>query len=183
MRVALKRVAYSGPRRERWQHPERVIAALQLRGGERVADLGAGGGYFAPWLASAVGPDGLVYAVDTDPDITAVVAQEVARHDRTNLVPVPARSHDPDLPEPVDLVVLVNAFHHIPEPATYFRTLAGYLRPGGRVAVIESVPRWFLFGHATAPDQIRSVLADAGYVPAGSHDFLPRQSFQLFTVG
>ena len=63
---ALKRCAYSSPGRDGWQQPERVVTELEIRGGERVADLGAGGGYFTFRLADAVGPEGTVYAVDVD---------------------------------------------------------------------------------------------------------------------
>ena len=63
----LKRSAYDGFGRDGWQQPDRVIEALALEPGARVADLGAGGGYFTFRLADATGPDGLVYAVDVDP--------------------------------------------------------------------------------------------------------------------
>jgi SAM-dependent methyltransferase len=182
LRVAAKGFAYSGPGRERWQLPGRVIEALELRGGERVADLGAGGGYFTFRLARAVGPTGRVYAVDTDPDTAWLVEDRASGPDKSNVVPVRARPDDPELPEPVDLILLVNAFHHLPSPDGYVRALAGYLRPTGRVAVIEALPRWFLFGHATEPERIRSVLAGAGYVLVATHEFLPRQSFQTFTL-
>jgi SAM-dependent methyltransferase len=179
-RLRLKGFAYSGPGRDRWQHPDRVVAALALRPGQRVADLGAGGGYFTLRLARAVGPEGRVYAVDTDPDMRELVADRAARDGRGNVVPVAARPEDPALPEPVDLVLLVNAFHHLPEPAGYAATLAGHLRPGGRVAVVEAEPRRLLFGHATAPERIRTTMAAAGYVLQEEHRFLPRQSFQTF---
>lgn len=182
-RLRLKAFAYSGPGRDRWQHPDRVIEALSLRPGQRVADLGAGGGYFTFRISQAVGDEGRVYAVDTDPDMRALIAHRVARERRANVVPVAAEPAGPDLPEPVDLVLIVNAFHHLPEPAAYLPRLAPLLRPGGRVAVIESRPKWFLFGHATEPAAIRSAMAAAGYALVDDHDFLPRQAFLIFQRG
>jgi arsenite methyltransferase len=179
-RLRLKSFAYSGPGRDRWQHPDRVIEALSLQPGQRVADLGAGGGYFTFRLARAVGPEGRVYAVDTDPDMREVIADRVDRERVENVVTVAAEPGSPELPEPVDLVLLVNAFYHLPEPAAYLPRLAGQLRPAGRIAVIESRPKWSLFGHATDPAAIRSAMATAGYQLAAEHDFLPRQSFQAF---
>jgi tRNA A58 N-methylase Trm61 len=178
--LALKRFAYSGLGRERWQQPGRVVAALGLRPGQRVADLGAGSGYFTFRLAAEVGAEGRVYAVDTDPDTAVMIEDQVARGEPANVAPVRARPDDPDLPEPVDLILVVNAFHHLPEPVPYLRTLASYLRPGGRLAVIEPLPRWFLFGHATEPERIRATLVEAGFSPAATHEFLRRQSFQTF---
>lgn len=179
-RVGLKGFAYSGFGRERWQHPDRVIAALAPQEGEHVADLGAGAGYFTFRLARAVGPTGLVYAVDTDSDLLSLIAERAAREDRSNVLALGASPDDPALPQAVDLVLLVNAFHHLPEPARYLSTLAAYVRPGGRIAVIEALPRWFLFEHATEARTIRSTLAQAGYTLIEEHNFLPRQSFLVF---
>jgi ubiquinone/menaquinone biosynthesis C-methylase UbiE len=180
VRIRLKSFAVSGPGRDRWQQPDRVVAALALDEGNRVADLGAGGGYFTFPLARAVGPQGAVYAVDTDADMSLLVNQQAAADNAGNVVTVAAQAGDPALPETVDLVLTVNAFHHLPEPGTYFATLAKYLEPDGRVAVIEARPKWFLFGHATEPATIATAMADAGYTLAERHDFLPRQSFQIF---
>lgn len=180
LRIRLKSFAVSGPRRDRWQQPDRVIAALGLSEGNRAADLGAGGGYFTFRLARAVGPQGVVYAVDTDADMSLLITQRASADKVGNVITVAATADDPALPQSVDLVLTVNAFHHLPEPATYFATVAKYLNPGGRIAVIEARPRWFLFGHATQRSTIASTMADAGYTAVERHDFLPRQSFQVF---
>lgn len=179
-RHRLKGFAYSGFGRERWQLPGRVIAALPLDAGDRVADLGAGAGYFTFKLADAVGPTGRVYAVDTDPGMSALIAEIAARDGQGNVVTVAATPEDPLLPEAVDAVLLVNAFHHLPDTDRYLRTLLEYVRPGGKVAVIEALPKWFLFGHATTPDAISAAMTDAGFTRAAHHDFLARQSFQVF---
>jgi len=179
-RLRFKSFAYSGPKRDRWQQPDDVIAALAVDEGSRVADLGAGGGYFTFPLARAVGPQGVVYAVDTDADMSLLVSQRAAANKVGNVITVAARPDDPVLPQTVDLVLTVNAFHHLPEPGTYFATVAKYLNSDGRIAVIEARPKWFLFGHATEPPTIASTMADAGYTVAERHDFLPRQSFQIF---
>jgi arsenite methyltransferase len=180
LRGGLKGFSYSGFRRDRWQDPDRVIAALALREGQRVADLGAGAGYFTFPLARAVGPQGLVYAVDTDSDMSSLIAEKATSQGWSNVVTVAASPHDPALPQAVDLVLLVNAFHHLPEPAAYLTTLATYLRPGGRVAVVEARPKRLLFGHGTDPDTITSTMAKAGYTLVDQHDFLVRQSFLVF---
>jgi arsenite methyltransferase len=147
-----------------------------------VADLGAGAGYFTLRLARAVGPSGVVYAVDTDPDMPSAIAEKAVKEGLDNVVAVEARPEDPCLPEAVDLVFLANAYHHIPDPGRYFTQVAGSLRPGGRIAVIEALPRGLhrVFGHATRAEEVRSTLAAVGYTRVGNHEFLPRQSFQLF---
>lgn len=180
LRGAVKSAVYSGPARDRWQHPDRVIAALGVRPGQRVADLGAGGGYFTYRLADVVGPQGVVYAVDTDPDLRARIQARSARQGYANITPLDPGTDGLGLPERVDLLLTVDAFHHLPDETRYFAALAGELAPGGQLAIIEPTPRWFLFGHATEPARIRSVMTDAGYVAAEAHDFLPRQSFTIW---
>ena len=180
VRLRLKDFAYRGFARDRWQQPDRVVMALAVREGDRVADLGAGGGYFTFRLARAVGPDGRVYAVDTDADMSELINETAASGRVSNVVTVAAAADDPLLPENVDLVLIVNAFHHLPQAVEYFTTVAKYLRPGGRVAVIEALPRRFRFGHATQPQEIAAAMTSASYTVAERHDFLDRQSFQVF---
>ena len=172
-----KRFAYSGLARERWQHPRRVMALLGITDGNRVLDLGAGAGYFSVKLARAVGETGRVYAVEPDDDMRWMIEREATRRGLGNVVTMTADDDAPELPEPVDVVLVVNAFHHLPDPGVVMAGLVGQLRPGGRLAVIEPQPRWYLFGHATEPEVIRSTLVDTGFSIADEHDLLPRQSF------
>lgn len=181
VRGAVKSLAYSGLRRGRWQHPARVLAALELARGQRVVDLGAGGGYFTHRLAQAVGPTGRVYAVDPDDDLRARIDRHAARRGQSNIVTIPPHDGGIDLPRDVHRILAVNSFHHLPaERVGYFARLADTLRPDGRLAIIEPRPRWFLFGHATEPEDVRSVLTAAGYDMVRQHGFLPRQSFLVF---
>jgi ubiquinone/menaquinone biosynthesis C-methylase UbiE len=181
-RTALKRFAYSGPGRDRWQQPDRVVAELGLRPGDRVADLGAGGGYFTPHLARAVAPSGVVYAVDTDRDMLAGLADLASQPGLGNVVAVEAAPQDPGLPGTVDLVFLANAYHHLPDRPAYLATIARYLEPSGRVAVVEARVAGLrrLVGHGTSPETIRSELDAAGYTMVAEPDFLARQSFLVF---
>jgi ubiquinone/menaquinone biosynthesis C-methylase UbiE len=171
-----KRVAYEGFGRDRWQRPEEVVAALGIAPGERVADLGAGGGYFTFRLADAVGPGGRVYAVDVDPGMVDYLRKRAAREDRPEVVAVRADPDDTRLPEPVDLVFTCNTYHHLEDREAYFRRLRERIRPGGRLAVID-----FAEGrHATPREVIQKELVAAGYRLQAAPDFLERQSFLVF---
>lgn len=183
VRGALKRFAYSGLRRDRWQHPDEVVARLGLEPGWRVMDLGAGGAYFTFRLARAVGPEGHVYAVDPDDDQRAWIDDRATEKGYPQVTTIAPRDGRIDVLGPIDAVLTVNAFHHFPEErAAYLAGLARVLRPGARVAVIEPLPRWHLFGHHTETDEIRSVMEEAGYALVEEHDFLPRQSFAIFEL-
>jgi predicted methyltransferase len=182
----LKRCAYEGFGRDRWQRPEEVVRLLEVAPGQRVADLGAGGGYFTFRLADAVGPTGAVYAVDVDEGMVGYLRTRAADEGRANVEVVLASPDDARLPsDGVDLVFTCNTYHHLSDRTAYFARLRSRLRPGGRVAVVEYsgeggwLARWF--GHATEPTLIRRELEAAGYRLARQYA-LPRQSFQVFVV-
>ena len=174
--------AFDDPERAAWQKPDEVIKALALRPGAKVADIGAGTGYFAVRLARAV-PDGTVYAVDLEPRMVAYLAERARSLGLSNLRTVQGAAGTPNLPEPVDLVLLVNVYHHLDARPAYFARLATALRPGGRVAVIDQTPQAPRGPPAhmrLAPAAIVAEMAQAGFGLAMSHAFLPHQSFQVF---
>jgi len=176
---ALKRCAYEGFLRDRWQQPERVVADLALAPGARVADLGAGGGYFTFRLAQAVGPAGLVYAVDIDPDMVDFLAEQAAEQELANVRPVLAAVDDARLPERVDLVFTSNTYHHLENRTAYFGALRDRaLASGGRVAIVEYRPE--VTSHATARETIEQEMTAAGFRLVKSFDYLERQHFLVF---
>lgn len=182
-----KRAAYAGWGRDRWQQPERVVETLGIVSGQRIADLGAGGGYFTFRLAEAVGDSGLVYAVDVDADMTGYLEARVAEEGVPNVEVVLAEYDDPLLPDAgVDLIFTCNTYHHLEDRPAYFARVRRALRPGGRVAIVEYEPRGWLqrvFPHSTPTELIRDEMARAGYRLEGEHDFLDRQSFLIFARG
>lgn len=161
-----------------------MVAALGLDSGLRVADLGAGGGYFTFRLADAVGPTGRVYAVDVDEDLQAYVGAEARARGASNVETVRGDATDPRLPAPVDLLFSSDAYHHLANRAAYFAAARRYLRPGGRAAIIDHVPHGLFagwLGHGTAADVIRREMEEAGFRLADDLDLLrPTQNFLIF---
>jgi ubiquinone/menaquinone biosynthesis C-methylase UbiE len=182
----LKRLGYEGFGRDRWQHPERVVDSLGIEAGDRVADLGSGGGYFTFRLADAVGPAGTVYAVDVDPGLIQHVQEQASKEAYSNVETVLAQYDDPLLPEGgVDLIFTCNTYHHLQDRVAYFERTQRYLRPGGRVAIVEHRPGGWLqwiFSHSTPSEVIRTEMEAAGYQLQEEHSFLPRQNFLVFTL-
>ena len=183
---SLFRSFLNSPWRARWQQPEAVIRSLALQPGAQVADLGAGGGYFTFRLADAVGPAGKVYAVDVDKGNLDYIARRAQEQGYTNVETILAKYDDPLLPTGgIDLIFTCDTYHHLEARTDYFASAARYLRPGGRVAIIDlNGSTWFakLFGHWTPKDTIRSELEAAGYQLNGDFDFLSRQNFQVFAL-
>ncbi len=179
----LKRCAYEGWGRDNWQQPDQVVQSLQLRPGDRVADLGSGGGYFTFRLAKAVGPTGRVYAVDVDAGLNDYIAGRARDDGIDNVGVILAKYDDPLLPESgVDMIFTSNTYHHIEHRSAYFRNARKYLRSGGRVAIIEYAGKgWFdsWFGHWTPSATIRAEMEAAG--DHLQQEFtLPQQFFLVF---
>ncbi|HEX6156422.1 MAG TPA: class I SAM-dependent methyltransferase [Burkholderiales bacterium] len=174
---------FDDPERDAWQKPHEVIRALRLAPDAAVADLGAGTGYFAARLAHML-PKGTVYAVDIEPAMVKYLGERAKKEKLANLKPVAGTAADPRLPAKVDLVLLVDVYHHIEQRERYFRSLAASLRPGGRVAVVDfrlDSPSGPPKSARVAPERVKDELAQAGYALAEEHGFLPRQYFLVFS--
>lgn len=176
--------AFDDPARDAWQKPDDVIRALALMPDALVGDIGSGTGYFAVRLARAV-PQGHVYGADIEPDMVKYLAERGRREGLANLTSVEATPHDPRLPKAVDLVLVVDTYHHIAERPAYFGRLRQSLRPGGRVAIIDFLP--------DAPDGpprqaripaafVKDEMGGAGYGLVTEHTFLPHQYFLIFAL-
>jgi arsenite methyltransferase len=172
------------PSRDAWQKPKQVVEKLGIKPGARVADLGAGGGYFTWYLAAAVGPQGKVYAVEIDDTALGIIEKEMKSRGVTNVVPVRAEPGDAKLPEPVDLVFSCDTYHHMEDRVAYFRSLARYLKPDGKVAILDFYAQGFfsgLLGHGTTKEEVRREMESAGYRSAADYDLIDRQHFQIFS--
>lgn len=171
------------PERVAWQKPDEVVAALGLAEGAVACDLGAGPGYFAIRMARAVGPSGRVHAVDVEPRMIEILGRRVREAGLSNVHPILARTADALPPEPCDLVLVVNAFHHFPDGAGTLRRLAATLKPGGRIANVDFHEGELPVGpppeHKVSRAAFLAAAAEAGLEVADEKKFLPYQYFVL----
>ena len=175
---------FDDPARDQWQKPHEVIQALNLAPNAVVADVGSGTGYFSIRLAHFV-PKGRVFGVDTEPDMVKYLAERAKRDGLSNVTAVPGMPDDPRLPAKVDLVMMVDVYHHVAGREQYFRRLQNSLKAGGRVAIIDfkkDSPMGPPVSERIALDAVKAELHAAGYVLAKQHDFLPNQYFLIFQV-
>jgi ubiquinone/menaquinone biosynthesis C-methylase UbiE len=127
-----------GPQRVASMKIPEVVAALKLQPGQTVADIGAGTGLLEVPLAKAVGPSGKVYAVDIDAGFFPEIKKRAADGHVTNVETVLGTFTDPALPvKNIDLALFHDVIHHVENRGTYLKTLAGYLAPKGRMAVVD----------------------------------------------
>jgi SAM-dependent methyltransferase len=173
---------FDDPERDAWQKPHEVIRALAPKPDAIVADIGAGTGYFSVRFAHML-PKGRVYGVDTEPDMVRYLAERANKAGLKNVTALAGAPDDPRLPEPADLIVLVNVYHHVENRERYFRRLQKALKPGGRLAVIDfrmdspvGPPR----SARIEPERVKAELKRAGYELAQEHAFLPHQYFLVF---
>jgi len=117
-----------------------VIAALKIKAGQTIADIGAGSGVFSLPMGRAVRPGGTVYAVDIDQALLDHVEMEATEQGMVNVKPVLGGPSDPLLAVDVDLAFLNETLLHIADRAGYLSTLALYLKPGARIAIIDFRP-------------------------------------------
>ena len=126
-----------GPDRDAWQRPDQVMDKLLIAERSVVADLGAGGGWFTVRLAGRVGPNGLVYAQDVQPQMIEAITRRTARAQLKNVKTVLGTESDPRLPGPVDAALIVDAYHEMEQPVVMLRNVARALKPEGRIGIVE----------------------------------------------
>lgn len=170
---------FDDPARDAWQKPADVVAAMAIAPGMAVADVGAGTGYFEPYLSRAVGPDGRVYAVDIEPDMVRWIGDRAAREGLANVTAAQAAPDDPKLaPASVDRVLVVDVWHHLDDRPAYAAKLAAALRPGGAVYVVDFTkdsPHGPPKHARLSPEEVSAELGQAGLTTAKIDAGLPYQ--------
>lgn len=151
-----------------------VVAALNLKPGTVVADIGAGSGAFTLPLAQAVSASGKVYAVDIDQGLVDHVAQRAKEGKATHVHPILGSFTDPKLPQrDIDVAFIFDVLHHIENRKEYLKNLATYLKPSGRIAIVDFHPE--LGPHKDDPalqvtrDQAKAWLAALGFKKTTEH--------------
>jgi arsenite methyltransferase len=163
------------------------LRVLELRLGQKVADIGAGGGYFALQFAKTIGNGGTVFAVDTNNKRLEIIKNKAKENDLFNVITILAEKDKPTFPiDSLDLIFMRNVCHHLTNRVEYFKHLKNALKIDGKVAIIEYVGRkrfsfHRLFGHYISKETIIEEMEKAGYKLEKDWDFLPEQSFIMFS--
>lgn len=176
--------------REDVQKSPGILKALAFRPGERVADIGAGTGYFTFPVAQAVGPAGRVFALDIAPEMLEYLDFRVKARRVDNIVLRKVTSDDPQLaPASVDTILMIDTIHYVKDRTAYAKRLAPALAPGGRLVIIDYIPKpmserpWGPPPEQQFPrEQLDKEMAAAGFNVAAAYDFLPEQFFVIYRV-
>jgi len=126
------------PEREAEENSALLMASLKVKPGDAVADIGAGTGYYTRRLAKLVGPQGIVYGEDIQPEMLVLLTKNLAQSGLTNFRPVLGTITDPKLPRAaVDMILLVDVYHEFDHPYEMTAAMVDALKPGGRLIFVE----------------------------------------------
>ncbi len=184
---ALRRLLYSGgTRADRLRDPDAVVAALDVRPGMIVGDLGPGVGHFTVRLAQAVGPSGVVYALDASAATLDDLRRVAEDRGLTTLHAVRVARDRLEIPEAVDLLFVSATYHHLRDRVRYFGEARSFLKAGARVAILEArrgglLAPW-MGHHASRPAEVTDEMERAGYRLIGSHDVVQGYWFAIFEL-
>ncbi len=173
------------PERIEEERPDEVVAQMNLRPTDVVADIGAGTGYFSFRFAKVV-REGKVYAVDVQPEMLSLLEGKQRQLGVSNMTTVRSTETDARLPAgTVDVVFFADVYHEFAYPREMMESIVRALKPGGRVIQIEyrgedpEVPIKRV--HKMTVEQCRREMAAVGLVWKETKNFLPWQHFIVFT--
>ncbi len=173
--------------RQREEDCRLLLEALAIKKGQKICDLGCGNGFYTLELARRVGPEGVVYAVDIQPEMLRMLARRAAEEGLTNIRPILGTFIDPRLPKgEVDLVLCIDVYHEFSHPEQMLARIRESLAADGRLVLAEfrgedpAVPIKPL--HKMTKAQVRAELEPAGFELAREFDRLPWQHLLFFRV-
>lgn len=173
--------------REQEEAPSKAIAALELKPGMVVADIGAGSGYYTSRMSKSVGPTGKVFATDIQPGMIELINRRVAAEGLTNVTTVLGGMDDPKLPPAsIDLAIMVDVYHELQSPQVFLQRLRETFKPGGRLVLLEfrkedaTVP--ILEVHKMSVAEVKAELEAEGFVIDKVIEVLPWQHIIVLRV-
>lgn len=173
---------FDNPERERWQKPNEVIKSLKIGANDKIADIGAGTGYFSLRIARDF-PSATVYAADVEPDMVSYLEQQSRKRNLSNHIPLKIGANKAILPAKVDLILVVDTYHHIDDRVSYFRALRKQLAKNGRIAIIDFTaesPEGPPPKHRISKVDLQDEMKQAGYNCVEDVHLLPYQYFLIF---
>jgi SAM-dependent methyltransferase len=159
---------------------ERVMDLLKITSGNKVADIGAGGGWFSAIASKRVGEKGIVYAVDINPEAITYINNRKEKEKLTNIEAVLGKTEDPLLAKnTIDAVLILNTYHEIAEPIVYLKNLKKSLKKDALIGIIDR------FGdggdHGIDIETIIKEANRAGFSLKGQYDFV-EDSMDYFLI-
>ena len=122
--------------RELWQKPDAVIKELSLKGKEKIADIGAGSGYFTFRLSKELST-GKVYAIDIEPEMIRHIHHKAVLHKIQNIEVIFSTPDNPHIPKDVDLVFICDVLHHVKNKRDWLKVVFSQMKNDSKLVLIE----------------------------------------------
>ncbi len=179
---------FESPKRDESQKPDEVVANMDLKPGDIVADIGAGTGYFTRRFARAVGPEGKALGLDMENSMVEYMKEDAGKLNLKNYIVRTVRTDDPELRKnSVDVIFLCNTYHHIENREEYFNRIKDSLKLDGRVVIVDYFKKPLPVGppsveHKLAKNTVIDEMRKTGYRLTQDKDFLPHQYYLEFKL-
>jgi len=172
---------FESPGRDERLQINRVMDILGVAPGKSVADIGAGSGWFTVRAAKRAGQNGLVYAIDINPDAIRYIGERSQKDHLENVKTILSKVDDPLLPaDSVDAVLLLKTYHEVAQPVTLLRNLRASLRSGAKVGIIDRNGNGQ--DHGVGSDVVVREAKEAGYRLLKQYDFVKGDKMDYFLV-
>ncbi|MFN0086259.1 MAG: class I SAM-dependent methyltransferase [Blastocatellia bacterium] len=161
---------------------DRVVESLKIEPGQRIADLGAGSGVFSRPMSLKTGPKGIIYAIDIDAELLKYLEKTARERNLPNIRTIVGTETDAKIPERVDLIAIIDTMHHIQNQREYVKGLRKYLKPDGRVAIIDFSRDWPA-GHEKMIYTLADLdgwMKEAGFKRVEQFDYLATSFFVIY---
>ena len=170
--------------RDVFDHRQEIVAALELRPGMTVADVGAGTGLFTRLFSPAVGANGKVYAVDISKEFIDHIEKLAREQHMENIVGVVCKEDSAELPaESVNLVFICDTYHHFEFPQKTMHSIYTALKPKGQLVLIDyrrvpGVSADWVLEHVRAGQEVFTrEIVDAGFKQIDEKKDLLKESY------
>ncbi len=178
---------FEKPGREVFDQREKIMKALHLKRGQRVADVGAGTGLFTMLIADAVGPKGKVYAVDIVKDFIALINKRAGEANLKNIQTVLCTERSTELPkDSIELAFTSDTYHHLEYPGSVLASIRQALRPGGELVVVDyrrelgKTAEWIVKHVRAGQEEVMKEIEAAGFKRVEAPDFLKENYLMRF---
>jgi ubiquinone/menaquinone biosynthesis C-methylase UbiE len=186
---------FNNPRRERWEKTSKFLAALGLKKGDVVADIGSGPGYYTFKFADLVGEKGKVFAIDNNESHLRYLSDLIRKFKVRNVQAVKPRTvEDIGLPGGVrvDCAFTCSLYHIVycsfsdEERATFIGSIKRSLKPDGRLVVVDNAlvedSTLPYHGPYIAKELILAQLTHSGFTLEATHQFIPQRYMLVFKL-
>jgi predicted methyltransferase len=184
-------ILFANPRRESWEKTSKMIAALDLKPGEKVADIGSGPGYFSFQFARLVGPQGKIYAIDNNDNHLVYLKKVISDLKVPNVFPVMPREGNIGVPEKVDVVYMCSLYHNLyaimtdEERAEMIGSIKAIMKPDARFVLADNGPvegKLPYHGPYITREMIVHQFRHMGFELTGTHQFIPQRYMLVFKL-